>query len=303
MMGCGFDSESAKLLNKQIFESIYYAAVSESIELAKIKGAYSLFEGSPFSKGKLQFHLWGLSENDLLMGYDWKSLIADVKKYGTRNSLLTVIMPTASSSQIMGNSECCEPRMSNVFTRTTIAGMFIIVNPFLMNDLMSRGLWSEDMRKKLIIYNGSVQQIDEIPIDLKKTYKTAFELDQMHLVEQSADRGIFIDQSQSFNVFSANPSFDLQTAVLFGGWRAGLKTGQYYLRTQPAVPPIQFGIDIDDVKRLTGKNDISDFIFDQSSNSVISTTSTENKNSDQSKEAVCMWKPGMAPADCLVCSS
>jgi ribonucleoside-diphosphate reductase alpha chain len=304
MMGYGFDSPEAKVLNKKVFESIYFAAVSESMKLAKKMGSYSSFEGSEFSKGRLQFHLWGLTEDDLLMGYDWKSLIEDVKEFGTRNSLLTAIMPTASSSQIMGNSECCEPRMSNVFTRTTLAGMFVVVNPFLMKDLMKEGLWDEDMRKKLIIYNGSVQKIDEVPDRLKSIYKTAYELDQMHLVEQSADRGVFVDQSQSFNLFFAKPSFDLQTSALFGGWKAGLKTGEYYLRTQPAVNPIQFGIDIDDIKRLTGRENIRDFISDNYGVDSDDTTTEDYTSDETSEEAVvCMWKPGTAPADCLACGA
>lgn len=304
IMGCGFDSDKAKQINKEIFESIYYASISESMELAKQKGHYSTFAGSEFSKGRLQFHLWGLSEDDLIMGYDWKKLIEDVKKYGTRNSLLTAIMPTASSSQIMGNTEGCEPRMSNVFTRTTLAGMFVVVNPYLMKDLSERGLWSEDMRKKLIIYNGSVQQIDEIPQDLKEIYKTAYEIEQMHLVEQCADRGKFIDQSQSFNLFFAKPSFDLQTAALFGGWKAGLKTGEYYLRTQPAANPIQFGIDIDDIKRLTGKENIRDFISDNYGESDISNETGKSDETDKTKiDRVCAWKPGMKGTDCISCGS
>jgi ribonucleoside-diphosphate reductase alpha chain len=301
MMGCSFDSAEAKKLNKQIFESIYFAAITESNELAKKLGPYSSFKGSEFSKGRLQYHLWDLTEDDLEMGYDWKNLIEDVKKYGTRNSLLTAVMPTASSSQIMGNSECCEPRMSNVFTRTTLAGMFVIVNPFLMKDLMEEGLWDDDMRKKLIIYNGSVQQIEEIPDKLKLVYKTAYEIDQMHLVEQSADRGAFIDQSQSFNLFFAKPSFDLQTAALFGGWKAGLKTGEYYLRTQPAVNPIQFGIDIDDIKRLTGRENIRDFISD--SYDINTDTDSKKLQIVKPKPEACLWKPGMKPADCIACGS
>jgi ribonucleoside-diphosphate reductase alpha chain len=322
-MGYGFDTPDAKRLNKEVFESIYYAAISESMELAKKNGPYSSFEGSEFSKGRLQFHLWGLTEDDMLMGYDWKTLVENVKTHGTRNSLLTAVMPTASSSQIMGNSECCEPRMSNVFTRTTLAGMFVVVNPFLMKDLMAEGLWSEDMRKKLIIYNGSVQEIDEVPDRLKETYKTAYELDQMHLVEQSADRGAFVDQSQSFNLFFAKPSFDLQTSALFGGWEAGLKTGEYYLRTQPAVNPIQFGIDIDDIKRLTGRENIRDFISDNygvessddnsSANDTtsddagdpngLSNTTSAGRGGTSSRSTVCLWKPGMSPADCLSCGA
>jgi ribonucleoside-diphosphate reductase alpha chain len=304
MMGYGFDSPEAKRLNREIFESIYYAALSESMQLAKDNGHYSSFKGSEFSKGKLQYHLWGLKESDLLMKYDWNKLVKNIKKYGTRNSLLTAVMPTASSSQIMGNSECCEPRMSNVFTRTTLAGMFVIVNPFLMKDLMDEGLWNDDMRKKLIIYNGSVQSIEGVPENIKNIYKTAYEIDQMHLVAQSADRGAFIDQSQSFNLFFAKPSFDLQTSALFGGWEAGLKTGEYYLRTQPAVNPIQFGIDIDDIKRLTGQENIRDFI---SGNYGVESGNDDAKSESKSKKVTetlsCLWKPGMNPVDCLACGS
>lgn len=329
MMKYSFDGEDGKLLNRQIFESIYFAAISESVDLAKKFGKYSSFEGSPFSEGKLQHHLWGLTNDDLLMGYDWDGLVQDVMKYGTRNSLLTAIMPTASSSQIMGNSECCEPRMSNVFTRTTLAGMFVVVNPHLMNDLMAEGLWNEDMRKKLIIYNGSIQKIDEIPDRIKRVYKTAFEIGQRHLIDQSADRGAFIDQSQSLNLFFANPSFDLQNSALFTGWKKGLKTGEYYLRTQPAVNPIQFGVDIDDIKRLTGRENIRDFISENygvdvsqmeaeaDESSAASSGSGDNATSDgesldtqvkpvsdksSSTGKVCLWRPGMQPEECLACT-
>lgn len=318
MMGYAFDSSEAIKLNKEVFESIYYAAIGESVELAKKLGSYSTFAGSEFSKGRLQYHLWGLDSSDLLMGYDWERLIGEVQKYGTRNSLLTAVMPTASTSQIMGNSECCEPRMSNVFTRTTLAGMFVVVNPFLMDDLMKEGLWNEDMRKKIIIHNGSVQKIEEIPHRIKEIYKTAYEINQMHLVKQSADRGVFIDQSQSFNLFFAKPNFDLQTAALFGGWEAGLKTGEYYLRTQPAVNPIQFGIDIDDIKRLTGRENIRDFISGDYGNvndignrdsfvdkPVASSNDIDGLSKVSSSPAnMCQWKPGMKkPDDCLMCGA
>jgi ribonucleoside-diphosphate reductase alpha subunit len=260
IMGFPFDSDEAKDLNNRIFESIYYAAIDESKELAKIKGHYSSFFGSPFSEGKFQFHLWGISEDKLLMGYNWKKLIREVKQYGTRNSLLTALMPTASTSQIMGNSECIEPYMSNIFKRSTLAGEFIVVNKNLMKDLIKLDLWNEDMKKLLIINNGSIQNIDKIPDNIKRIYKTAFELSQKALVEQSSDRGKFIDQSQSFNIFMAEPNFDTLTAVLFDGHDRGNKTGIYYYRSLPAVNPINFGIDVDDIKRLTGNDKAVDMI-------------------------------------------
>jgi ribonucleoside-diphosphate reductase alpha chain len=296
MMEYAFDSDEAKLLNSQIFESIYYASVDESMRLAKKDGHYESFPGSPFSEGKLQYHLWGFENSDLLMGYDWDTLCQNVKTYGTRNSLLTCCMPTASSSQIMGNKECIEPLLSNVFTRTVLAGEFLIVNYYLMKELMNIGLWTDDMRKLLIINNGSVQNIDAVPQRIKDVYKTAYELKQMHIVQQSADRGKFIDQSQSLNIFCAKPNYALQTSILFGGWEAGLKTGVYYLRTQSVVNPDQFGVDIDDIKRLTGNDDIVELIksrYDSSDSSI----------EIKPKEKVCLWRPGMAPEDCLACGS
>lgn len=300
-MGYAFDSEEAKRLNAEIFESMYYASVDESMRLAMRDGHYESFEGSPFSQGKLQYHLWGFENSDLLMGYDWDTLCENVKKYGTRNSLLTCCMPTASSSQIMGNKECIEPCLSNVFTRTVLAGEFLIVNYYLMKDLMKLGLWDEDMRKRIIINNGSVQNIEGIPQNIKNIYKTAYELKQMHLVQQSADRGKFIDQSQSLNIFCSQPDYSIQTSIMYGGWRAGLKTGVYYLRTLPVINAIQFGIDIDDIMRLTGSEDAMNLImerYNDDNDKIIKPGKSSN-----AEDKVCMWRPGMAPEDCLVCGS
>jgi ribonucleotide reductase alpha subunit len=325
MLGFSFACPQAYDLNKRIFETIYYACVDESKNLAKKYGKYSTFDGSPFSQGLLQFHLWGLTEDNLLMGYDWKTLIDEVKTYGTRNSLLTALMPTASTSQIMGNSECIEPYMSNIFKRSTLAGEFIVVNKNLMNDLLKLDLWNDDMRKRLIIENGSVQNIKQIPNNIKSTYKTAFEIGQMHLVRQSADRGIFIDHSQSFNVFMSNPDFDILTAILMDGHDLGNKTGIYYYRTLAAINPISFGIDVDDIKRLTGKSSSRDMItggynidnIDNINNSYLSNDNMKNihvtkKNkliveSEQQLNSVkpgyCKWKPGMKLEDCLSCGA
>jgi ribonucleoside-diphosphate reductase alpha chain len=322
IMGFSFASDDAYDLNKRIFESIYYACIDESKELAKRFGAYSTFKGSPASYGLLQFHMWGKSEKDLLMGFDWEKLIDEVKKYGLRNSLTTSLMPTASTSQIMGNSECIEPYMSNIFKRSTLAGEFIVVNKNLMKDLLELELWDDDMRKRLIIENGSVQNIDQIPENLRNVYLTAFELKQMHIVRQAADRGEFIDQSQSMNVFMAKPNFDVLTSVLFDGHKRGLKTGMYYYRSLPAVNPINFGIDVQDIKRLTGRDATIEMISDSYS---INKSENDEKKIDNNEGKVrkvrrkikdgettessvqeggyCKRRPGVKMDDCASCGA
>jgi len=316
MMGYGFDSPEAELMNKKIFECIYYAAVDESKEIAKIHGAYSSFAGSPFSEGKLQYHLWGLTEKDLLMNLDWVKLCEEVKQYGTRNSLLTALMPTASTAQIMGNYEGFEPYLTNIFVRTTLAGEFVVINEHLVKDLEKLNLWNEDMRKLIIIYNGSVQHIDSIPQNIKNKYKTAFELSLKSIIKQSVERGPFIDQSQSMNLFQPKPNFKVLYTAHMYGWKNGLKTGMYYLRTSPAVNPINFGIDIDDLKRLTGLSSVEELIQNSIADANIITNKrkrNENSNSsgegdnkedkEEEKPMVCRYVRGQAPADCLVCSS
>lgn len=283
IMGFAFSSKEAYELNKRIFESIYYACIDESKELAKRFGTYPTFKGSPASQGLLQFHLWGKTEEQLLMGFDWKKLVEEVKKYGLRNSLLTALMPTASTSQIMGNSECIEPYMSNIFKRSTLAGEFIVVNKNLMKELLKLNLWDDDMRMRLIIENGSIQNILQIPEEIRKVYETAFEIKQMHIVNQSADRGEFVDQSQSMNIFMAKPNFDILTAVIFGGHARGLKTGMYYYRSLPAVNPINFGIDVKDIKRLTGKDTTITMISESYSLSGSSASDKDIKEKEQKK--------------------
>ena len=253
IMGYSFGSEESNILNKKIFETIYFGTLTASNEIAKLTGSYETFKGSPFSKGILQFHSWGKTEEELLMGYDWKKLIEDIKISGTKNSLLTSLMPTASTSQIMGNCESFEPYLSNIFTRSTLAGEFIVVNQNLVNDLLKLNLWSSEMRDKIIIYGGSVQQIDEIPTHIKEVYKTAFEIKQKSIVQQSVDRGCFVDQSQSLNLFIGVPDYKKLSSSHFYGWKNGLKTGMYYLRSQPSINPIKFGIDIDFVNKVLGK--------------------------------------------------
>lgn len=334
MMGFSYASKEATDLNKRIFETIYYACVDESKELAKRFGPYSTFKGSPASLGQLQFHMWGKSEDSLLMGYDWKKLVEEVKKYGIRNSLLTALMPTASTSQIMGNSECIEPYMSNIFKRSTLAGEFIVVNKNLMKDLIALDLWDDDMRKRLIIENGSVKNLHMIPEHIRHVYETAFEIPQMHLVAQSADRGEMVDQAQSFNLFLAEPDFDILTSALFDGHDRGNKTGMYYYRSLPAINPINFGIDVEDIKRLTGRDATVDMISgsynidilrdkekaEKKRNSkaqskggskeknttdtkVVAKKKVKDTDDEKSNTTYCKWKPGVKLDDCESCGA
>jgi ribonucleoside-diphosphate reductase alpha chain len=232
-----FDSTEAKQLNKDIFETIYFSALSESCALAKKLGAYSSFEGSPASRGILQFDMWSVQPSDR---WNWAALKADIQAFGLRNSLLLAPMPTASTSQILGNNECFEPYTSNLYTRRTLSGEYVVVNRHLLKDLIEKGYWNEEMREMLIASNGSVQSIDGLPADLKNLYKTAYELKQRDIIDMAADRGAFICQSQSLNLFVENPNFAKLTSMHFHAWRKGLKTGLYYLRSKAAADPIKF---------------------------------------------------------------
>jgi len=241
MLRMPFDSAEAKGLNEDIFETIYYAAVETSMELAKVQGTYETYGGSPASKGILQFDMWGVTPKS--NRYDWSNLKEKVKKYGMRNSLLVAPMPTASTSQILGNNECFEPYTSNIYTRRTLSGEFIIVNKHLMKDLIQIGLWNDNMRNKLISTNGSVQSVPEIPQHIKDIYKTVWEISQKVIIDMSADRGAYICQSQSMNIFMQDPNFGKLTSMHFYAWKKGLKTGMYYLRSQAASAAIKFTLD------------------------------------------------------------
>ncbi len=236
-----FDSMEAKGLNEDIFETIYYAAVETSMELAKINGTYETYEGCPASKGILQFDMWGVTPKS--GRYDWDSLKEKVKKFGMRNSLLVAPMPTASTSQILGNNECFEPYTSNIYTRRTLSGEFIVVNKHLMKDLIDLGLWNDTMRNRLISTNGSVQSVPGIPQNIKDLYKTVWEISQKIIIEMAADRGAYICQSQSMNIFMQDPNFGKLTSMHFYAWKKGLKTGMYYLRSQAATSAIKFTLD------------------------------------------------------------
>jgi ribonucleoside-diphosphate reductase alpha subunit len=236
-----FESEEARGLNEDIFETIYFAAMEASMELSKEHGPYETFKGSPVSKGIFQFDMWGVTPKS--NRWNWEQLKQEVKKHGVRNSLLVAPMPTASTSQILGNNECFEPYTSNVYTRRTLSGEFIVANKHLMKDLISAGLWSENMRQKLISTNGSVQAIPEIPQNLKDIYKTVWEISQKAIIDMSADRGAYICQSQSLNIHITNPNFGKLTSMHFYAWKKGLKTGMYYLRSTAAADAIKFTLD------------------------------------------------------------
>lgn len=240
LMRYPFESPEAQILNKEIFETIYYASMTASKDLAKVEGPYETFPGSPLSKGVFQFDMWGVKPSNR---WEWDLLKEEVMKHGARNSLLLAPMPTASTAQILGNNECFEPYTSNIYTRRVLSGEFIIVNKHLLKDLVKEGLWNKEMRSKLMASNGSVQNIPEIPAHLKELYKTAWEISQKGILDLAADRGAFICQSQSLNIFMENANFGKLTSMHFYGWKKGLKTGMYYLRTKAATDAIKFTLD------------------------------------------------------------
>ena len=238
-----FTCEEAKTLNQEIFETLYFAAVTASVEEAEKDGAYKTYKGSPISKGEFQYNLWGIKDEELSGRWDWPALRKDVKKHGVRNSLLVAPMPTASTSQILGNNECFEPYTSNIYTRRVLSGEFIVVNKHLLEDLVNLGLWNEDMKQELMQANGSIQKIKGIPEDIKELYKTVWEMSMKDIIDMSRHRGYFIDQSQSLNLFMEGATMAKLTSMHFYGWKSGLKTGMYYLRTKSAVDAIKFTLD------------------------------------------------------------
>ncbi|XP_042202311.1 ribonucleoside-diphosphate reductase large subunit [Callorhinchus milii] len=272
-----FESEEAQKLNIQIFETMYYAALEASCDLAKELGTYETYEGSPVSKGILQYDMWNCTPTDL---WDWKALKEKIAKYGVRNSLLISPMPTASTAQILGNNESIEPYTSNIYTRRVLSGEFQIVNPHLLKDLTERTLWDEDMKNQIISQNGSIQGIDRIPDDLKLLYKTVWEISQKTIIKMAADRGAYIDQSQSMNIHIAEPNYGKLTSMHFYGWKQGLKTGMYYLRTRPAANPIQFTLNKEKLRE-----NVKSLQDEKEKNTAAMVCSLENR------------------ADCLMCGS
>ena len=245
MMRHPFTSDEGKKVNQEIFETIYFAAVTASMELAKEEGPYSSFKGSPISEGQFQYNLWGLKDEELSGRWDWASLRKEVMEHGVRNSLLLAPMPTASTSQILGNNEAFEPYTSNIYTRRVLSGEFIVVNKHLLRDLVDLGIWNETLKQEIMRANGSVQNIDNIPQDIKDLYKTVWEMSMKDIIDMSRQRGYFIDQSQSLNLFMENATFGKLTSMHFYAWKSGLKTGMYYLRTKSAVDAIKFTLNND----------------------------------------------------------
>ena len=294
MVKLPFESEEADRLQTEIFETIYFAALTSSKDLAIEHGTYSSFEGSPLSEGKFQYELWGKTDKDTSGRWDWKSLRKEVVKHGVRNSLLVAPMPTASTAQILGNNEAFEPFTSNLYSRRTLGGEFIVINKHLVNELLERGLWSDELKKKLIMENGSVQNIPEIPVEVKEVYKTVWEMSQKRILTMAANRSIYIDQSQSLNLFIDNANKTKVLAAHIYGWKLGLKTGMYYLRTRSAVDPIKgLGIDMSASKPTN------------ESQEVVNPTYTQNVNQEEEKlvEMALSSKPTDSPFECEGCGS
>jgi ribonucleoside-diphosphate reductase alpha chain len=254
-----FTSDEAKKLNQEIFETLYFAAVTASMELAIEEGPYSTFKGSPISQGEFQHNLWGLKDEELSGRWDWATLRTAVIKNGVRNSLLVAPMPTASTSQILGNNEAFEPYTSNIYTRRVLSGEFIVVNKHLLNDLVARGLWNETLKQEIMRENGSVQNLN-IPQDLKELYKTVWEMSMKDIIDMSRQRGYFVDQSQSLNLFMQNANYAKLTSMHFYAWQSGLKTGMYYLRTKAAVDAIKFTLNNDKKEDLKAEEVIAEAI-------------------------------------------
>jgi len=255
MLRMPFTSDAAKKLNQEIFETLYFAAVTASMEMAKEEGHYLTYPGSPISQGEFQHNMWGLKDEDLSGRWDWASLRKEVMEHGVRNSLLVAPMPTASTSQILGNNEAFEPYTSNIYTRRVLSGEFIVVNKHLLHDLVERGLWNESLKQEIMRHNGSVQNIDVIPQDLKDLYKTVWEMSMKDIIDMSRQRGYFIDQSQSLNLFMQDANYAKLTSMHFYAWQSGLKTGMYYLRTKSAVDAIKFTLNNDKKEQPAAANE------------------------------------------------
>ena len=273
LMRIPYESEKAILLNQQIFETIYYGALEASCELAEKEGAYSTYEGSPASQGILQYDMWNKTPTDL---WDWAALKEKIGKHGLRNSLLIAPMPTASTAQILGNTESFEPFTSNIYQRRVLSGEFPVVNHHLLTDLTRADLWDEDMKNLIIYNNGSIQEIEKIPKEIRDLYKTVWEISLKTSIQMAADRGAFIDQSQSFNIHVAKPNYGKLTSIHFHAWKMGLKTGMYYLRTKPAANAIQFTVD--KVKITNGQADMFASSFSDDANMSMIACSLANKD-------------------------
>ncbi|MBT8180324.1 MAG: ribonucleoside-diphosphate reductase subunit alpha, partial [Eudoraea sp.] len=314
MLRLPFTSDEARRLNQDIFETLYYAAVTASMEQAKEEGAYSTYEGSPISQGQFQHNLWGIKDDELSGRWDWDKLRKKIEKHGVRNSLLVAPMPTASTSQILGNNECFEPYTSNIYTRRVLSGEFIVVNKHLLEDLVKLGLWNESLKQELMRANGSIQHIDNIPEDIKELYKTVWELSMKDIIDMSRQRGYFIDQSQSLNLFMENANYSKLTSMHFYAWKSGLKTGMYYLRTKAAVDAIKFTLDNTKKKEIpisvAAEAEVAAASPEAAVVMPVETTPVAQEEPDvepmsaaEMKELIARSKEGQADDDCLMCGS
>jgi ribonucleoside-diphosphate reductase alpha chain len=318
MLRLPFTSDEAKKLNQEIFETLYFAAVTASMEAAKEEGAYSSYEGSPISEGKFQHNLWNIEDKELSGRWDWPKLRKDIKKNGMRNSLLVAPMPTASTSQILGNNECFEPYTSNIYTRRVLSGEFIVVNKHLLEDLVKLGLWNESLKQELMRANGSIQHLDIIPDDIKELYKTVWELSMKDIIDMSRHRGYFIDQSQSLNLFMEDANYSKLTSMHFYAWKSGLKTGMYYLRTKSAVDAIKFTLDNTKKKevptsiaaeaevsaaRPTAAEAVTIQVEATSATATQAEVDIQPMTPQEMKEMITRAKEGQPDDDCLMCGS
>ncbi|RZJ66581.1 MAG: ribonucleoside-diphosphate reductase subunit alpha [Flavobacterium sp.] len=287
-----FTSDDAKQLNQEVFETLYFAAMTASMELAIEEGPYSSYEGSPVSRGEFQFNLWGLKDSDLSGRWDWEGLRQQVLKNGVRNSLLVAPMPTASTSQILGNNEAFEPYTSNIYTRRTLSGEFIVVNKHLLEDLVDLGIWNETLKQEIMRHNGSVQNIKEIPENIKELYKTVWEMSMKDILDMSRQRGYFIDQSQSLNLFMEGANYPKLTSMHFYAWQSGLKTGMYYLRTKSAVDAIKFTLNNDKAVEPTAAEPVA-----------VEAISEEKEMTTEEFKAMLERSKNAEPDDCEMCGS
>jgi ribonucleoside-diphosphate reductase alpha chain len=296
MLGLPFESENADKLQTDIFETIYFAAMTSSKDLSKEFGPYESIVGSPIEKGIFQYEMWGKTDNDLSGRWDWKKLRKEVVSYGVRNSLLVAPMPTASTAQILGNNEAFEPFTTNLYSRRTLSGEFIMINKHLVNDLLKLGIWNDTIKNKLIMENGSVQNIPEIPTEMKEVYKTVWEMSQKRVLQMAANRSIFIDQSQSLNLFVDNATKPKLLAAHLFGWKLGLKTGMYYLRTRAAVDALKgLGVDTSTSKPIEQQTSSVNNVEVPTNNTLIS---------EQTPEVVMTSeRPTDSPFECEGCGS
>jgi ribonucleoside-diphosphate reductase alpha chain len=291
-----FTSDEAKQLNQDIFETLYYAAVTASMEEAKVDGSYKTYKGSPISEGLFQHNLWNIEDDELSGRWNWDKLRKNVLKHGVRNSLLVAPMPTASTSQILGNNEAFEPYTSNIYTRRVLSGEFIVVNKHLLEDLVSLGLWNEDLKEEIMRNNGSIQNVEIIPDELKQLYKTVWELSMKDIIDMARHRGYFIDQSQSLNLFMENANFAKLTSMHFYAWKSGLKTGMYYLRTKSAVDAIKFTL------KNKGKKEVVKEVAEATID-VTSASSNKPLSPQELRDMLAKSREAEEDDDCLMCGS